>query len=191
MVPLLYSEQLFSDLEEVRMAIAITLKEYFENEDIHYDTIKHRRALSSLDSSRSAHLPADKMAKAVVLQNEEGDYLMASLPANCRVSLTDVNFITGKHYQLVNEQKLQELFPDCEQGAIPAMGVPYAMNMLIDESLLDADSIYIESGDHQNLLKLSHHEYTNLVASMSHGNIRGENIGAPRIWERTGINWRI
>jgi Ala-tRNA(Pro) deacylase len=173
------------------MAIAITLKEYFENEDIHYDTIKHRQALSSLDSSRSAHLPAEKMAKAVVLQNEEGDYLMASLPANCRVSLTDVNFITGKHYQLVSEQKLQELFPDCSQGAIPAIGTPYNMNMLVDESLLTTDSIYIESGDHQNLLKLNHQEYINLVAAMSHGNIKGANIGAPRIWERTGINWRI
>ncbi len=173
------------------MAIAITLKEYFANKDIHYDTIKHRRALTLLDSSRSAHLPAENVAKAVVLQSEDGDYLMASLPANSRLSLTDVNELTGKNYHLVNEHKLRDLFPDCSQGAIPAIGTPYNMTMLVDESLLSAESIYIESGDHTNLLKLSHQEYSNLVAKMSHGNIRGTNIGAPRFWERTGKKWQI
>lgn len=173
------------------MAIAITLKEYFADKEIHYDTITHRKALTLLDSSRSAHLPAEKVAKAVVLQNEDGDYLMASLPANSRLSLTDVNALTGKHYDLVDEQKLQELFPDCAQGAIPAIGTPYMISMLVDESLLTSETVYIESGDHKNLLKLSHQEYSHLVAQMSHGNIRGTNIGSPRIWERTGRHWQI
>ncbi|HEY5716191.1 MAG TPA: YbaK/EbsC family protein [Psychromonas sp.] len=173
------------------MAIAITLKEYFDHEKIHYDTIEHRKALTLFDSSRSAHLPAEKVAKAVVLQSDEGDYLMASLPANSRLSLTGVNNLTGKHYNLVSEQKLQELFPDCTQGAIPAMGIPYRMEMLVDESLLAAENVYIESGDHKNLLKLSQQEYNNLVAQMYHGNIRGANIGAPRFWERTGRKWQV
>lgn len=173
------------------MAIAMTLKEYFENEDIHYDTIKHRKAFSSLDSSRTAHLPAEKVAKAVVLQSDDGEYLMASLPANSHVSLTEIYALTGKHYHLVDEQSLKDLFPDCSIGAIPAMGMPYNMSMFIDESLLAAEFIYIESGDHENLLKLSHREFSDLVSKMPHGHIRGANIGAPRLWERTGRNWPI
>jgi Ala-tRNA(Pro) deacylase len=177
--------------EEEVMAIAITLEEYFAGEKIHYDTIEHHRALTTLDSSRSAHLPAGKVAKAVILENEDGDYLMASLPANFHLSLTNVNQLTGKHYDLVNECKLQELFPDCSYGAIPAVGNPYKMKMLVDESLLNADTVYIESGDHEHLLKLDHQEYSQLVAQMAHGNICGANIGAPRLSERTGQNWRI
>ena len=173
------------------MAIAITLKEYFANQDIHYETIKHRRALTLLDSSRAAHLPAENVAKAVILQSEDNDYLMASLPANSHLSLTDVNKLTGKNYHLVSEHELRDLFPDCSQGAIPAIGTPYKMAMLVDESLLSAESIYIESGDHIHLLKISHQEYSNLVAKMPHGKIRGANIGAPRIWERAGKKWQI
>jgi len=173
------------------MAIAITLKEYFEHENIHYDTIKHRRTFTTLDSSRTAHLPAGNVAKAVVLESVTGDYLMASLPANSRVSLIDVNNLMGKYYSLVSEHKLRGLFPDCAKGAIPAMGTAYNMSMIVDDSLLTADSIYIESGDHQNFLKLSNNEYSDLVEEMSHGDIRGKNMGAPRIWERTNINWRI
>ncbi len=173
------------------MAIAITLKAYFDREKIHYDTIEHRKALTLFDSSRSAHLPAAKVAKAVVLESDQGDYLMASLPANSRLSLTDVNNLTGKDYHLVSEQRLQELFPDCSQGAVPAMGRPYRMAMLVDDSLLTAENVYIESGDHKNLLKLSHQEYKQLVAQMPHGNIRGANIGAPKFWERTGRKWQV
>lgn len=171
------------------MGIAITLKEYFTNEKIHYDTVKHRRALTLFNSSCSAHLPAEKVAKAVVLQNEEGDYLMASVPANSRLSLTGVDALTGKHYELVSEHKLRELFPDCSPGAIPAMGIPYKVKMLIDDSLLASETVYIESGDHQNLLKLTHQEYNNLVANMSHGNIRGVNVGAPRLREKKSHDW--
>lgn len=173
------------------MAIAITLKEYFAAEKIHYNMIKHRRALTLLDAARSAHLPAELVAKAVILQSEGGDYLMAALPANHHLSLTDVNKITGKHYDLVNETKLQALFPDCSYGAIPALGAPYKMNMLVDESLLTCESVYIECGDHENLLKLSSQEYAQLVAPMTQGDICGANIGAPRISERTGRDWQI
>jgi Ala-tRNA(Pro) deacylase len=175
--------------EEVFMGIAITLKEYFTNEKIHYDTVKHQRALTLFNSSRSAHLPAQEVAKAVVLQNEEGDYLMASVPANSRLSLIGVNNLTGKHYELVSEHKLQELFPDCSPGAIPAIGTPYKVKMLIDDSLLASDTVYIESGDHQNLLKLTHQEYNNLVANMLHGDIRGINVGAPHLRERKSHDW--
>ena len=173
------------------MAIAITLKEYFDKSKTQYDFIKHRSTAAALDSSRAAHLPAEKVSKAVMLESENGDYLMASLPANSRLSLTEVQSITGMHYKLVSEEKLQELFPDCEIGAIPAMGEPYNLKMLVDNSLLAVEDVYIESGDHENLLKLEHHDYANLVAKMAHGNIRGSNLGAPRIWERKGRDWSI
>ena len=173
------------------MGMAITLKAYFAKQNIHYDTIKHRATMTALDSSRAAHVSAGKVAKAVVLQSNEGDYLMASLPANSRLSLIDVNDFTGKQYQLVSEQQLQGLFPDCDRGAIPAMGVPYHMEMLVDDSLLATDAIYIESGDHENFIKLNNKEYCHLMNSMPHAEIRGANLGSPRMWERTGRHWEI
>jgi len=173
------------------MGIAITLKEYFDKQNIHYDTVKHRCTFTALDSSRTAHIPAKEVAKAIVLQSDDGDYLMASVPANSRLSLTDVNDITGKHYQLVNEQLLQGLFPDCSLGAIPAMGTAYNMQMLVDESLLATDNVYIESGDHQSFVKLNGQEYSHLMNTMSHAEICGANIGSPRIWERKGRHWEF
>ncbi|WP_299797200.1 aminoacyl-tRNA deacylase [uncultured Shewanella sp.] len=167
------------------MAIAITLNEYLDNHNVHYENIGHRQTQTSLDSSRSAHLPAARVSKAVVLQDDDGEYLMASLPANKRLSLPEVGNLMGKNYHLVSERKLKELFPDCARGAIPAMGRAYHMPMLVDDSLLSAEPVYIESGDHENLLKLSSQDYAKLVSKVPHGNIQGANMGAPRLWERS------
>lgn len=167
------------------MAIAITLNEYLDKEHVHFEHVEHRRTQTSLDSSRSAHLPAARVSKAVVLQDDDGEYLMASLPANKRVSLAEVDNLMGKNYHLVSERKLQDLFPDCVKGAIPAIGRAYHMPMLVDDSLLSAEPVYIESGDHENLLKLNASEYAKLVSKAPHGNIQGANMGAPRLWERS------
>jgi Ala-tRNA(Pro) deacylase len=91
------------------------------------------------------------------------------VPANSPLLLIGVNNFTDKHYPLVSEHKLQDLFPNCSPGTIPAMGAPYKVKMLIDDSLLASKSVYIESGEHQNLLKLTHQEDNNLVANMLHG----------------------
>lgn len=173
------------------MAIAITLKEYFDNNHTQYNFITHRTTKTALDSSRTAHLPAEKVSKAVMLESKHGDYLMACVPANSRLSLSQVQQITGKSYELMAEDNLNELFPDCANGAIPALGKPYQIDMLIDDSLLASDDVYIESGDHRHLIAFKHHDYANLVEQARHGNIRGNNVGAPRIWERTNLDWSI
>lgn len=172
------------------MAIAITLNEYLTNNHINYDLISHRHTDSSLDSSRSAHIPSRQLAKAVVLQNEDGDYLMASLSAGNRLSLGRVAELTGKDYRLVSQRKLLELFPDCDKGAVPGIGKAYHMDMLVDDELLDMDPVYIESGDHQHLLKLDHRQYSAILSAMRHGQISGSAIGYPKLAEQADTEWQ-
>ena len=49
------------------MAIAITLKEFLENQNVSYDVIEHRRTDSTLETCEAAHIPGDMMAKSVLL----------------------------------------------------------------------------------------------------------------------------
>ena len=49
------------------MAIAITLQEYLQNHGVHYEVIDHRPTDSALQSSESARIPGDRMAKSVLL----------------------------------------------------------------------------------------------------------------------------
>jgi len=136
------------------MAIAITLQEYLQNHGVEYEVIDHRPTDSALQSSESAHIPGDRMAKSVLLGDEER-YLLAVLPATHRLRLQEVSRVTGRHYQLITEDELSEAFADCEIGAIPPMGRPYGIETLIDSHLLQQPDIYFESGDHGKLIRLT------------------------------------
>lgn len=171
------------------MAISITLNEYLTQHNIDYELIKHRHTTSSLDSSFSAHLPTSHVAKAVILQSKDGEYLMATLPAGHRLALEDVNKVMGKEYHLVTEWRLHELFPDCEQGAIPSIGEAYKMKMMIDDTLLNADEVYIEAGDHRYLVKIDHEQYAQIMATVPHANICGRDIGTPKFVESLSSKW--
>ncbi|WOH37913.1 YbaK/EbsC family protein [Thalassotalea fonticola] len=173
------------------MAISITFDEYLAKKKVDYELVKHRRTNSSLDSSNSAHLPTAQVAKAIVLQSNEGDYLMATLSVGHRLSISQVNKLTGKEYHLLNEVHLGDIFTDCEQGAIPAIGSAYKMNMMVDDVLLNADHVYIEAGDHQNLVKINHQQYTKLMEATPHGNISGANIGTPKWAEHLSSEWSL
>src|SRR3546814_10652729 len=66
----------------------------------------------------SSDLPADQVAKAVLLDTEDG-YLLAVLPANHRIMLSDLTAEFGRRPQLVEEDRLGFIFNDCDRGAIP------------------------------------------------------------------------
>jgi Ala-tRNA(Pro) deacylase len=173
------------------MAIAITLEQYLSNNNIDYKLIKHRHTNASLDSSHSAHVPSDHVLKSVVLINKDREYIMAIVPAASRLSISRLNELTGKEYFLLNELKLKELFPDCDKGAIPAMGEAYGMEILVDDTLLVADPVYIEAGDHRHLIKMSHKQYAQIIANKPHGDIGGKQIGISRLSRRQQRDWRL
>ena len=162
------------------MAISITLNEYLSSHNIQYELVQHRHTQSSLDSSCSAHLPGAEVAKAVILQSRDDDFLMATLSADHRLDIHLVNELMGKEYLIVSEARLRDLFPDCAQGAIPGLGQAFAINNIIDNGLLDCEHIYLEAGDHESLVKLNQRQYAELVAQLPHGNICGEALGMPR-----------
>lgn len=173
------------------MAIAISLDDYLSAHNIKYKVVRHRRTMSSLDSSCSAHVPKSQVAKAIVLQSNEGDYLMATLPVNHRLSLNRVNKLTARDYHMIEEKLLPELFPDCQHGAIPAIGVAYDINTLVDDQLLNAENVYIEAGDHRHLVRLNHRQFATMLSAEPHGDICGAVLGTPKLAEHLSSEWRL
>jgi Ala-tRNA(Pro) deacylase len=171
------------------MAIAITFEQFLCEKHVNYEVVTHNPTQSSYDSSCSAHLPNSQVAKAIVLETDNGEYLMATLSVAHRVSLEQVKALTGKEYHLVNEARLSDLFPDCQQGAIPAIGQAYHLDMMVDDALLNVEEVYIEAGDHEHLLKISHQQYCDMLASMPHGDICGSVIGIPRNSDVFSSEW--
>jgi Ala-tRNA(Pro) deacylase len=119
------------------------------------------------------------VAKAIILQSQDGEYLMATLPSNNQLSIIGLSKMFGKDFHLVNEWLLNDLSPDYKQGATPSTGTAYKMRILIDNALLKAEQIYIAADDHRYLVKIDQDQYNEMQSLMPHTNICGSAISSP------------
>jgi len=149
------------------MAIATTLKSYLEDHHVDYDVVHHIHSDTALESAHSAHVPSHQVAKAVVLADENG-YIVSVLPSTNRLDLNWVNESLGRKLEMAHENELPNLFQDCDPGAVPALSNAYGLDVIWDEQLTNAAEIYIEAGDHENLIHMHGDEFCKLMEDLPH-----------------------
>ncbi len=152
------------------MSLATRVQWYLDSHHIDYEIVHHQHSSSSLDSGAKAHLPAGRVAKCVLLEDERG-YVLAVLPAACRLSFRAIGDLLDRRLELATEAELGAVFGDCEVGAVPAVGAAYNVPMLIDESLLRMPDLYFEGGDHQDLVHVAAPAFQEMVRNAPHGRI--------------------
>jgi Ala-tRNA(Pro) deacylase len=150
------------------MAIAARLKWFLDSRGAHYDLVPHHHTSTSLETAEAAQVPVDRVAKCVLLEDERG-YLMAVLPASHRIRIRELTEQMERSLELASEPELQQLFADCEPGAVPPVGAAYGLPTVVDDSLLSAPDVYFEAGDHEDLVHLSGAEFLSLLSGSRHG----------------------
>ena len=151
------------------MAIASTVSNYLAEHDVAYDVLAHPHTATSGESAQAAHVPGTRLAKSVVLEDEQG-YLMVVLPSNRQIDLGELHRQLNRNLGLATEGELGSLFVDCEIGALPAMGPAYGMETVVDDTLAEQSDIYFEAGDHEQLIHVSAETFQTLLGERArHG----------------------
>ncbi len=149
------------------MSIAPQLRQYLDEAKAEYDIVAHRPTQSALDSARSANIPAECVAKAVLLDTADDDHLLAVLPADRKVELNELRSELGSKPRLSDEAKIGRLFRDCEVGAVPPVG--YGVTTIVDDALDQLPDVYFEAGDHKSLVHMKRDQFTQLTRGARHG----------------------
>ena len=155
------------------MAIATTLKAYLDDHHVEYDVVNHIHSETALESAHSAHVPGHQVAKAVVLEDANG-YIVSVLPSTNRLDLEWVNESLGRKLEMAPENELRDLFDDCEFGVVPALSNAYGLDVIRDEQLTTASEIYIEAGDHENLIHMHGDDFFKLMEDVPHSIMSAE-----------------
>ena len=148
------------------------LRWYLDARGVKYEVLPHLRTQTSLQTAREAHVAPERLAKSVLLEDEQG-YLMVILPASRRIELDRLERQTGRHLELASEPELVDRFRDCQVGAVPALGEAFGLRTLIDDSLLVAEDIYFEAGDHEDLVHMDGEAFRELMSDAQHGSFSG------------------
>ena len=159
------------------MPIPSRLSNYLEQQGVRYTTAAHPHSRTSAETARMAHVEPHRLAKAVIVEDDEGRVVAAVLPADRSVSLRDLSRLLGReHLRLVDENRIAALFADCDRGAVPALGMAWGIETVVDDQLEAADAVYIEAGDHECLVHMAHDAFHTLMSTARHGQFCGDRI---------------
>jgi Ala-tRNA(Pro) deacylase len=139
------------------------LKEFLDANNVKYITIRHSRAFTAQETATSAHIAREELAKTVMVKID-GKMAMAVLPASCNVDLELLKDVTNSStIELADEKEFQDLFPDCEVGAMPPFGNLYQMEVFAAESLSEDEEFAFNAGTHRELIKMSYKDFERLA----------------------------
>ena len=151
------------------MSIPSHLSSYLDQRGIRYEVCLHDHTRTSAETARSAHIPPGQLAKSVILEDDAG-CVMAVSPADKTVVVDDFARMLGRHQlRLANEARITMLFDDCDRGAIPPVGMAWGIPTIIEDELDAADIVFMEGGDHERLLRMSHDQFDELMWAQPHG----------------------
>jgi Ala-tRNA(Pro) deacylase len=149
------------------MTVSPTLQRYLD-QGVSYDLIPHAPTMSSTRTAEACHVSGDALAKAVVLRRD-GGYMMAVLPASRHLHLSALKSQLGHKVDLASEDEIEQLFGDCDRGAVPALGQCYGLDVIVDDSIDPRRDIYMEGGDHRTLIRMDGEEFARLTAKAWRG----------------------
>ena len=101
------------------------LKNYSEKNQVRYEVGYPERVYTSQEIAAAMHVPGKELAK-VVMVKADGKMVMLVLPASYRIDTQKLKkALQSKKLGIAKEKDFEELFPDCEVGAMPPFGNLY------------------------------------------------------------------
>jgi len=139
------------------------LKEYLDQNNIKYISLKHSIAYTSQEIAASAHIKGKDLAK-IVLVKADGKMIMTVLPGSYRIDFSALKFaLNAERVRLANELEFKDKFPECEVGAMPPFGNLYDIEVYVAESLTKDEYIAFNAGTHTELIQMKYADYEKLV----------------------------
>ena len=145
------------------MTILKKLKDYLEKNRVRYELGYHERVYTSQEIAATMHVPGKELAK-VVMVKADGKMVMLVLPASYQVDTKKLKKVLQcKKLGIAKEKEFEELFPDCEIGAMPPFGNLYNIEVWVDQVLPEDEFIVFQAGSHVETLKIKYEDYVRLV----------------------------
>jgi Ala-tRNA(Pro) deacylase len=137
----------------------MNVQSYLDQLGIQYRVCHHSIAYTAQDLAAAEHMPGQKVIKPVIVR-ADGQFVMCALPAAYKVDMEELRAqLDARDVSLVEEEKLNELFPDCELGAEPPIGRLFNMQTLMDESVMSDSQVMFQAGNHSDAVIMSLADY--------------------------------
>ena len=146
------------------MATATWIKNMLEKRGVAYEELHHRVAFTAQQVAQSEHVSGHCLAK-VVIAMADGRPVELILPASRRIALDRVRRLLGADVvRLASEAEMDQIFTDCETGAIPPLRHWQDVTVMMDASMAGAQDLVFQAGTHEDAIRLKFQDWLTLVS---------------------------
>ena len=145
------------------MPIPQRVREYLDSRNVPHEWLQHAQAFTAQEVAHSIHFSGKHLAKTVVL-SADGRLVLGVIPASHRLNLPELRaLLEVKRLEMLPEDELAKLFPDCELGALPPLGNLYGMEVWVDRALGESEDIVFCPGTHVDCVRMKYSDFAGLV----------------------------
>jgi Ala-tRNA(Pro) deacylase len=146
------------------MAIVERLRRFLEERHVGYRVLPHVEVFTAQEVAERTHIAGRRLAKVVVVKDQEGRHLMAVLPATQHLDLEALGLVSGRRgLTVAPEKELDHVFPDCERGAMPPFGNLYGMEVYLSACLPRTEELAFAAGNHHEVVQMDCRDFERLV----------------------------
>jgi Ala-tRNA(Pro) deacylase len=140
-----------------------SLDQFLQRARVPYTTFRHPEAFTAQSEAAVSHVPGRSWAKIVVCMADE-EPILAVLPAPYMLDLEQLCLLTGaRALRLASEHEFEQLYPDCEAGAMPPFGNLYLQRVFVDQSLVGETDMAFNAGTHTDAIRMHYFDFAELT----------------------------
>lgn len=122
---------------------------------IDYEIHEHAVTQTARQTARAEGVDPRTFAKVVGVRTADGQNVLLVLDATDRVDLTKARKALGLgSVRLLTEAELTALAPECEAGAIPAVGALFGLRTYADHAIAQDAAISFNAGTHHTSVRV-------------------------------------
>jgi len=127
-----------------------SLLRWLEDHAIEHDIHDHPKAFTARQTAQAEGVDPRTFAKVVGLRVDDGRAVMVVVDATDQLDLEKARrALDATTVRLLEEAEMVELAPDCEAGAMPAVGPLFGLPMLADHAVREDAAISFNAGTHR------------------------------------------
>lgn len=145
-----------------------TIRDHLETLGAAVKVLRHPTTETLAQAARACGIEERQLARAIVLVDAKGP-LMAILPSDHLLDFEALCGVLHRELEPVPASRLKGIFDDCEANCCPPIGTAYGLEVIVDESVLEEETVYLEPGSHSMLLEMSRDDFLRLLRDPQRG----------------------
>lgn len=133
--------------------VFVRLKRLLDGKGVKYTVLEHKPVKTSEEAAKVRGTDMSMAPKAMILKNDDGEFIMVCVPADSRVNLEKVSEVVGKKVNVTSAEEVEEQF-GIKVGAVPPFGKLFGIEMYLDKDFWDKDEVVFNAGRRDRSIRM-------------------------------------